>query len=118
MIDNPDQAKRLAAAIANDLQLYNQEKIAAGEALGAELAEARALFEGRVSSQLWPIFDSTIGPALGIVTEPSVPVRTPGYALPPGLFEDVHLDSAPRVSGRGIVGPVLLVAISMLAGVV
>ena len=54
-INKPEKAVRLARAIASDISLYNEEKIAEAiqsdtffEALSAELEEGRALYNSRV----------------------------------------------------------------------
>lgn len=59
VIENPDQAKRLARAILSDVALYNKEKLEAGikndtvfEVLKEELAEGRQHFVSRVASHL------------------------------------------------------------------
>ncbi|MGB0680919.1 MAG: hypothetical protein ACPGUV_14820 [Polyangiales bacterium] len=59
LIETPEAARRLARAIASDLSLYNEEKIAEGirgdalfEVLTEELEEGRALYKSRVSLEL------------------------------------------------------------------
>ncbi|MEI6703498.1 MAG: hypothetical protein WCL71_08175 [Deltaproteobacteria bacterium] len=59
MIDNPDQAKRLARAILSDVAMYNKEKVENGiknddifDALKEELEEGRQHFLSRVSNDL------------------------------------------------------------------
>ena len=59
LIENVDQAKRLARAILSDIALYNQEKVAEGikqdtifELLADELEEGRQHFISRVSPEL------------------------------------------------------------------
>ena len=61
MIDNPDQAKRLARAILSDVAMYNKEKVENGikndnifDILHEELEEGRQHFLSRVSSELNP----------------------------------------------------------------
>lgn len=61
MIDNPDQAKRLARAILSDVAMYNKEKVENGikndnifDILNEELEEGRQHFLSRVSSDLNP----------------------------------------------------------------
>ena len=61
MIDNPDQAKRLARAILSDVAMYNTEKVELGikndtifELLKDELEEGRQHFLSRVSAALTP----------------------------------------------------------------
>ena len=61
MIDNPDQAKRLARAILSDVAMYNKEKVELGikndnifDILSAELEEGRQHFLSRVSGELNP----------------------------------------------------------------
>ena len=56
LIDNPDQAKRLARAIISDVAIYNREKVEEGirndnifEVLTEELEEGRQHFNSRVS---------------------------------------------------------------------
>jgi len=59
LIDNPDQAKRLARAIISDVALYNKEKVETGikndtifELLTEELEEGRQHFISRVEPEL------------------------------------------------------------------
>ncbi len=59
VIENPDQAKRLARAILSDVALYNKEKLEAGikndtvfEVLKDELEEGRQHFVSRVAPNL------------------------------------------------------------------
>ena len=59
LIENPDQARRLARAILSDIALYNQEKVAEGirndtifELLSDELEEGRQHFISRVTPEL------------------------------------------------------------------
>jgi hypothetical protein len=61
MIDNPDQAKRLARAIVSDVALYNKEKVEEGirndnifELMQEELEEGRQHFLSRVAPELNP----------------------------------------------------------------
>ncbi len=61
MIDNPDQAKRLARAILSDVAMYNKEKVENGikndnifDILNEELEEGRQHFLSRVSTDLNP----------------------------------------------------------------
>lgn len=59
-IDNPDRARRLARAIASDVTLYNEAKIAQGiqndtlfDVIAPEIEEGRALFKDRVTPELF-----------------------------------------------------------------
>ncbi|GAM09181.1 hypothetical protein OR1_01455 [Geobacter sp. OR-1] len=59
VIENVDQARRLARAILSDVALYNQEKVLEGiksdnifEILAGELEEGRQHFASRVSPEL------------------------------------------------------------------
>ncbi len=61
LIDNPDQAKRLARAILSDVAMYNKEKVEAGikndtifDLLTEELEEGRQHFLSRVSTVVDP----------------------------------------------------------------
>jgi len=61
LIENEDAARRLARAIASDLSLYNAEKIEKGiandklfEEVAGDIEEGRALFNSRVSPELYP----------------------------------------------------------------
>jgi hypothetical protein len=61
LIDNPDQAKRLARAILSDVAMYNKEKVENGikndnifDVLKEELEEGRQHFLSRVSSDINP----------------------------------------------------------------
>ena len=63
MIDNPDQARRLARAILSDVAMYNKEKVEAGikndnifDVLSEELEEGRQHFLSRVSNDVNPEF--------------------------------------------------------------
>jgi hypothetical protein len=69
LIENPDQAKRLARAIISDVALYNREKVETGikndnifDLLHVELEEGRQHFTSRVTQQLASsnIFDIAI----------------------------------------------------------
>lgn len=69
LIDNPDQARRLARAIVSDVALYNKEKVESGikndnifEVLADEIEEGRRHFLDRVSPTLNP--ESLYGLAL------------------------------------------------------
>jgi len=59
LIDNPDQARRLARAIISDVAIYNREKVEEGirndnifEVLTDELNEGREHFNSRVAPTL------------------------------------------------------------------
>ena len=61
LIDNPDQAKRLARAILSDVAMYNKEKVENGikndnifDVLKEELEEGRQHFLSRVSTDVNP----------------------------------------------------------------
>lgn len=61
LIDNPDQAKRLARAILSDVAMYNKDKVESGikndnifDLLEEELEEGRQHFFSRVSGDLNP----------------------------------------------------------------
>jgi len=61
MIDNIDQAKRLARAIMSDVAMYNKEKVENGikndnifDLLAEEIEEGRQHFLSRVSAELNP----------------------------------------------------------------
>lgn len=61
LIDNPDQARRLARAILSDVAMYNREKVETGiindnifDVLKEELEEGRQHFLSRVSADLNP----------------------------------------------------------------
>ena len=58
--DNPDRARMLARAIASDLMLYNEERLtkaiqndAVFEDLSDEIQEGRALFQSRVTEEVF-----------------------------------------------------------------
>ncbi len=60
LIENPEQAVRLARAICSDLSLYNEEKIVRSieqddffDALHDELEEGRELYRSRVAPELY-----------------------------------------------------------------
>jgi len=59
LIDNPDQAKRLARAIISDIAIYNREKVERGikedsifELLAEEIEEGRQHFQTRVVPEI------------------------------------------------------------------
>ncbi len=59
LIENPDQARRLARAILSDVAIYNREKVESGikndnlfETLTEELEEGRQHYNSRVSPDL------------------------------------------------------------------
>ncbi len=59
IIDNADQARRLARAIISDIAIYNRAKVEQGiredsifDLLGEDLEEGRSHFAGRVSPEL------------------------------------------------------------------
>ncbi len=61
MIDNPDQAKRLARAILSDVAMYNKEKVESGiknddifDVLKEEIEEGRQHMLSRVSTEINP----------------------------------------------------------------
>jgi hypothetical protein len=69
MIDNPDQARRLARAILSDVAMYNKEKVENGiknddifDVLSEELEEGRQHFLSRVSIDVNPevIYDTAV----------------------------------------------------------
>jgi hypothetical protein len=60
LIETEEAARRLARAIASDLSLYNEEKVVEGitndslyEVMAEELEEGRALFQSRVTPDLY-----------------------------------------------------------------
>ena len=60
LIETEEAARRLARAIASDLSLYNEEKVVEGitrdclyDAMAEELEEGRALFQSRVTPELY-----------------------------------------------------------------
>ena len=60
LIETEEAARRLARAIASDLSLYNEDKIIEGiqqdtlfTVLSEELEEGRALFQSRVTPELY-----------------------------------------------------------------
>jgi hypothetical protein len=69
LIDNPDQARRLARAILSDVAIYNRDKVEEGirndtifEVLTDQLEEGRQHFNSRVAPELAAsnIFDLAI----------------------------------------------------------
>lgn len=61
LIETEEAARRLARAIASDLSLYNDAKIAQGiqddtlfDSLAEEIEEGRALYKSRVAPTLYP----------------------------------------------------------------
>jgi spore germination protein GerM len=60
LISDPEQAKRLARAIASDLSLYNEQKVVGGiekdnffEAMAKEIEEGREHYKSRVSPEIY-----------------------------------------------------------------
>jgi hypothetical protein len=60
LIDKPERARQLARAIASDLTLYHEKKIAEGiendtlfDAMSYEIEEGRALFKSRVTPDIF-----------------------------------------------------------------
>ena len=60
VIETDEAARRLARAIASDISLYNEEKVVQGiekdnlfEVMAEELEEGRALFQSRVTPDLY-----------------------------------------------------------------
>lgn len=60
VIETDEAARRLARAIASDISLYNEEKVVRGiekdtlfESMAEELEEGRALFQSRVTPELY-----------------------------------------------------------------
>ncbi len=60
VIDKPDRARQLARAIASDVTLYNEAKIAQGiqndtlwDLLQGEIQEGRTLFKSRVTPEMF-----------------------------------------------------------------
>lgn len=60
LISEHEQAKRLARAIASDLSLYNEQKVAEGiendtffEVMKKEIEEGRVHYKGRVTSEIY-----------------------------------------------------------------
>ena len=69
LIDNPEQARRLARAIVSDVAIYNREKVEEGirndtifELLTGEIAEGKQHFDSRVVPEIAAskIFDLAI----------------------------------------------------------
>lgn len=69
-IHDPVAASKLARAIAEDVCLYNRTKLEgkvgldASEAIAAEIAEGRKLYESRVQPEHWPLFGEAMNEAL------------------------------------------------------
>jgi len=59
-IDTEEHASRLARAICADIELYNQDAIAAGQDMTAALEEGRSLYRERVAERLLPIFEQVL----------------------------------------------------------
>jgi hypothetical protein len=60
VIETDEAARRLARAIASDISLYNEEKVVSGiekdnlfDSMTEELEEGRALFQSRVTPELY-----------------------------------------------------------------
>jgi len=62
IIDRPERARQLARAIASDITLYNEAKIAQGikddnlfVVMDAEIEEGRALYQSRVTPEMYAL---------------------------------------------------------------
>ena len=83
LIETPEQANRLARAIASDVALYNEDKVVKGleqdnlfEVLAEEIEEGRALYKSRVSPALYEktnFYDRAI---VDVIVRPKGHVRT------------------------------------------
>lgn len=74
MIADPGEAQRLAQAILSDVQLYGGGRPIAADS--AEVAEARALFHGKVSPNLHGVFETVLANPPAVPPERKRDVRT------------------------------------------
>jgi hypothetical protein len=108
-ISDPEQARRLARSIANDVAAYNEKKlhtVGPGgdplEVLADELKEGRALFQNRVEAELHALYDEVVREALAGALRP----HTPSAPMPAaGLVDDP--EKARRIA-RAICGDIAL----------
>jgi hypothetical protein len=116
-ISDPEQARRLARSIANDVAAYNEKKLHTvgpggdpSEVLADELKEGRALFLNRVEAELLPLYDEVVREALA---EALRPVAAPARPVSPaGLVDDP--EKARRIA-RAIAGDIALYGEKKLA---
>ena len=88
LITDDRSARRLAQAIASDIELYNEEAVASGADLTREVAEGRALFEGRVSPSLHAVFDEELkARSPGVRYASANPTADTG-TVPESFFQD------------------------------
>lgn len=59
-----EEARRLARAIASDLLLYNDAAVRAGQPLGKEIADGRALFVERCGRDLLEVYEDAVAEML------------------------------------------------------
>jgi len=60
LIEKPESARRLARAIMSDIMLYNEEALRRGDDVGEAVAEGRSLFQSRVVSAHYDIFEAAL----------------------------------------------------------
>jgi hypothetical protein len=122
IISDEARARRLAVAIAEDLRLYNKTKIDTGADLSAEIAEGRALFHGRVASELHHLFEEEAAKLAGraapktppVAPRPPPPVTAPAPA-PAQPFASFYETPAPTSQPSGTRAPLILVALLVVA---
>jgi hypothetical protein len=115
LIDKEDSALRLARAIANDVKLYNQERLSRAAdpwtELADELAEGRRLYESRVSPQFHGLLETALVEIMPqLAGGPSRPAggdpEDPPSSIPQGFFSDAP--AGPERGGTGALVPFLL----------
>ncbi len=123
LIDQEEPALRLARAIANDVKLYNQERLSRAvdpwTELADELTEGRRLYESRVAPDLHARLDQVlieVMPELGVDAARPAPTDAdrgdPPSSIPQGFFSD-----APAEPERGGAGGLLLLLLLIVVGV-
>lgn len=86
-INTISAAKRFAEAILADVRVYNADAIQRGDDLSHEIAEARALYQGRVKPLLFPLFEQALAnsgiraQALGVVGRHAAAATSDGKQL-------------------------------------
>jgi hypothetical protein len=119
LIEREESAMRLANAIANDLKLYNSDRLARAadpwNELAQELAEGRKLYESRVVPEHHALFDMALVEAIPELGRGALSPRPlsergePPSSIPQGFFSD-----APPQPERGGSGLVLLIGMAVV----
>ena len=114
LIAKEESALRLARAIANDVKLYNHDRLTRADEpwteLADEIAEGRRLYESRVAPELHGLLDAVlveVMPQLGSGRRPggsAVPdPGDPPSSIPQGFFSDAPTEAERTGAGGSIV---------------